>query len=143
MGRAVWLLMIMSLCVGCVDSRSRAYVTDIEGGLWSDVAIVEIDNRDTTSLNHLSIFLKHQPYEALEPLPVEIYTVTPDEVTHSDRVTLTFEGCARGESVMAHQHTAAYRRDVVLRQAGIYRLYIFPSRPTRGIEGVGVSITQQ
>ncbi len=143
MSRGVWLLIVVALCVGCVDSSSRAYVTDIDGAIWRDAAIVEIDNRDTTSLNRLSIFLKHQSYEAMDALPVEIYIVTPDEVTHTDRVTLTFEGCKRGESVVAHQHTTPYRSDVVLSQQGIYKLYIFPSRPTSGIEGVGVSITQQ
>ncbi len=118
--------------------RSRSYVVDIDGNRWSDVAIVEIPNEDTLSSRDMTIFVKHQPYEQIDSLGVTIYMVAPDEATYSEHMTLRFEGCRRGLSVVAHLHEVPYRQDVVLRQRGLYKMYIFPSAPLRGIEGVGV-----
>ncbi len=138
---AVVVALFATLLIGCVGSISHdAYVVDIENNIWDKVAVVEIQNEDTLSLRDISIFIKHQQYEGLDSLPLTIYTVAPDEVIFEERRTIHIEGCRRGEYVASHLHEMPYRRDIKLRQRGVYKIYLFPQMPIRGVEGVGVTI---
>lgn len=135
-----------TLILGCGGvSDSVGYVADTPIREWREGVSIEIPNDDTLSRRDIDIFVKHQPQCELESVRLRIYTSSPDNTIHYDDVTLPLHRSTWGRRSSSQVNISPYRKDVVWRQRGIYKVDIFPIdtiAQISGIEAVGLTISR-
>lgn len=138
MGRYAGIVPALLLC-GCIASH-RSVATDVDSGAWRDTAQLTFRNEDTLGLSDLHFFLRYNDRFTGDTLPVEVIVLSPDSLRVSERVTLRIRRMA-GPASMAHEAKIPYRRRIRFSRKGAYRVLVVPDTTVRGIEAVGIHLT--
>ncbi|MFR9660177.1 MAG: hypothetical protein SNI72_05250 [Rikenellaceae bacterium] len=150
------VIAIVATMVGCQKSLTRdytkmAYAANVDPRCWDNVVLIRVPNVDTIQRRALSIFVKRDPnIMSCDSVNLEVRTITPDGVSHTDEVTMHFQqggenrGSLFGRRSSVYTESIPYRDGVVWSQRGSYIVYIIPkSAPVVGIEAVGVELAEQ
>lgn len=132
------LLLALLPAAGCL-SPHRSAVVDVDPLGWDDAAEVRFANADTLAPYDLRLVVRYDAAFAGDPVELEVTTEAPDSLRLTERFTLRLVP-TRGPSPLLRDTAVLYRRRVVLRRAGEYRMTIRPDEPVRGIEAVGIAI---
>lgn len=124
---------------GCIASH-RAVVTDVDSRAWSDTAQLTIPIDDTLHLSDLHFFLRYNDGFTADTLPVGVVVCSPDSLSVSERMTLRIRH-SKGPASMAREADIPYRRRVRFSRKGEYRVLVVPDTTVRGIEAVGIHLT--
>ena len=127
------------LCMSCLAPQSAEMVA-IDGREWSQSAQIEIENSDTMSLRNISVAVRTNSRFKDSTLPVKIEVLTPDGRIFSEECSFATTS-AEGAKIVSQSVALPYRNDVVLSIKGRYIFVLTPLVPTKGIEAVGVVIS--
>ena len=133
------LAIFLSLvCTSCFAPEVTE-MASIEGSEWNKEVHVEVANSDTLSLRNLSIAVRTNSRFRESELALKIQTLTPDGRSFEEECHLPIKV---GRSAIVAQSVALpYRSDVCLAQQGKYIFVLTPLAPIKGIEAVGVAIS--
>ncbi len=126
---------------GCISEHNSTF-TAVEPEGWSAPAQLNIENVDTLTKRNITIYMRYRPSRELVELPLTITTTAPNGATASDEVTLypARNKSSRWSSTQLLE--VQYRINVVWSQTGRYRVEIEPKQEQRGVELIGINITQ-
>ncbi len=141
MRRGVVCGLLLYALMGCM-APERAVVTDVDPAGWRYAATVEYRNRDTASMQVLRLFLRLDDRFREDTLSVRVATLTPDSLRSEEVHRLVIHARPTPTSLQRVVEIP-YRRKALLRQEGIYRFQITPTRGVEGVEAVGVKITNE
>lgn len=137
---AAWAVFAASFAAGGCITPHHAYATDVDAEAWSTPAEIVLPNSDTLALRDIGLFLRCNDRFTEDTLTVRIAVLTPDSLRFEEPFTL-FVPRARTPAARMRVANIPYRRRVLLGRTGDYRLHVTPMRTVRGIEAVGVEIT--
>ena len=133
------LAIILSLiCTSCLAPEVAEMAT-IEGSEWHKEAYVEVANSDTLSLRNLAIAVRTNSNFRESKLPLKIETLTPDGRSFAEECHLPIR--VGRSAIVAQSITLPYREDVCLAQRGKYIFVLTPLAPIKGVEAVGVTVS--
>lgn len=135
-----WTVFAASLAAGGCITPHHSYATDVDAEAWSTPAEIVLPNTDTLALRDIGLFLRCNDRFAEDTLTVRIQVLAPDSLRFDEPFTL-FVPRARTPAARMRLANIPYRRRVLLGRTGDYRLRVTPMRTVRGIEAVGVEIT--
>ncbi len=150
-------IVVATIFCSCLDEQATDDIIFVEGvdpQSWrsEDIASFEFRSTDTLSCNDISIFLRYQPQQKNDTIPLLVYLSTPDHLVHLDEMTISLnrrkeiDGANGGNGMLRRWRGITqfreriYRRSVVWRDTGLYKIYISPATTIVGIEAVGVKI---
>lgn len=128
------------LAGGCVSPHQSA-ATDVDPARWSAAAEILLPNADTVTLRDAALFLRCNDRFAEDTLTLRIATVTPDSLRFEEPFLLVIPR-PEGPAAMMREVVIPYRRRILFTQSGDYRCFVVPTRPVRGVEAVGISLTK-
>ena len=123
---------------GCTQP-GRPYAADVEPQGWRAGAVLTLPNDDTLAMYDLEIFLRCNDRFAEDTLTLRIETITPDSLHVEEFLHVPFPQ-SHTPAAVARETRIPYRRRVLLRQCGDYRMILTPTRPVRGVEAVGATL---
>ncbi|MFI3292639.1 MAG: hypothetical protein SNG27_02910 [Rikenellaceae bacterium] len=135
------LILISSIVVGGCVASQQSVVTDVDVMGWGDPKYVIMNNKDTSTLRNIELFVRYSPSLVDDSVTLTINTMAPDSLTFSEEVKLYFDSSATERSASIVENFP-YRNNVVWSQQGSYHMEITPTTPISGIEAVGVTITK-
>lgn len=124
---------------GCVTQHHSA-VCDVDPHGWSVSAEISYTNSDTLTLRDAALFLRCNERLKEDTLTVRIATITPDSLRFEESLQLEIPR-TRGAAALTREVVIPYRHHVRLARTGDYRFRITPVRTVRGIEAVGIHLT--
>lgn len=138
--RTILALAAALSAAGCMAPH-QAVVTDVDPVLWDRPAGLVIRNTDTLTLREVEFFVRHNDRFAGDTLTVEVTTLSPDTLRHTERFLLRLSRTATA-AALTQQSVVPYRSKVRFAHSGNYRMTITPVRPVSGIEAVGINIVK-
>lgn len=124
---------------GCVTQHSSA-VCDVDPFAWSAPAEILYANTDSLNMADMELFLRCNERMTEDTLTVSIVTLTPDSLRFEERLQLHIPR-TRDIAALTREAVIPYRNRVRLARTGDYRIRITPVRPVKGIEAVGIHLT--
>ena len=138
--RGLVVVAMALLCVGCLAPRS-ADMASVDGCCWDSAAEIKIENIDTLSLRNIAVALRYNSNFRETVLPLNIKVVSPDGRTFNEPFTLHLEGVKRATTI-SQSVAIPYRLSALLATKGFYTFIIEPCAVVKGVEAVGVEITE-
>ena len=123
---------------GCAQP-GRSYVADVDPQGWGTGTVLTLPNDDTLTMYDLEIFLRCNDRFAEDTLTLRIETITPDSLHVEEFLHVPFPQ-SQTPAAVARETKVPYRRRVLLRQSGDYRMILTPTRRVRGVEAVGATL---
>lgn len=87
----------------------------------------------------LEIFLRCNDRFAEDTLTLRIETITPDSLHVEEFLHVPFPQ-SHTPAAVARETRIPYRRRILLRQCGDYRMILTPTRLVRGVEAAGATL---
>ncbi len=141
-----YLLLTLALAsCGSGDDNKRASgeylrVIDTPSSGWQRAAIFEIESRDTTKLYDISLLLRCRASQSSErSIALNVTTTTPTQLRVNERISIDTEVPAERDIKLIE---VSYRSRVRWSECGEYQIAIFPTKPTDGVESVGVIVNE-
>lgn len=122
--------------MGCTTPE-EAFVSDVTAFDPDHTAIVKLKNREAAARGELKLFLRTNDRFREDSLTVRIGTFTPDSL-HTEELHRLILPATRRINALKRVVEIPYRRAVELPHAGNYYFTITPTRPTEGVEAVGI-----
>ena len=138
--RGLVVVAMALLCVGCLAPRS-ADMASVDGCCWDSAAEIKVENIDTLSLRNIAVALRYNSNFRGTVLPLNIKVVAPDGRTFNEPFTLHLEGVKRATTI-SQSVAIPYRKSALLAMKGLYTFIIEPCAVVKGVEAVGVEITE-
>ncbi len=135
---AAWCLVS---AVGCVTPHGSVAV-DVDPAAWFRPAELGYENTDTTALRAMNIYLSCNNLFRVDTLTVEVATLTPDSLRHSEHFVLAIPA-VESPAALRREVEIPYRRDVCLQRPGRYTITVTPVRRVKGVEAVGINFVNQ
>ena len=136
---AIWTGAALALLLTACRMQHRSVAADVDPEEWVEAAEIVLPNADTLARCDLSLFLRCDPRFREDTLTLRIEVRTPDSLS----CTEMFLFCAardRRPPAIHGETSVPYRRRAVFGRSGDYRFVIAPTRPTRGVEAVGLHV---
>ncbi len=125
----------------CMSEHNSIYV-EVEPRGWADGAQIDIENVDSVTKRNIAIYMRYRPSRELAELPLTISTSTPSGAATSDKITL-YHAQNRDRRWSSTQFMEVqYRVNVVWREMGRYTMIVTPTDEVKGVELIGVKITE-
>lgn len=134
------LFVAVFAAAGCTSPR-LSVVTDVDSRSWERPADIILENTDTTTLRDVTIFLRSNRRFEADSLPLHLLILTPDSLRYEERLTLR-PGRQQVSAALMAESEIPYRRRVIFRRAGQYRIIITPGQPIQGMEAIGINIVK-
>ena len=131
-------IILTLICTSCLAPEVAEMAT-IEGSEWHKEAYVEVANSDTLSLRNLAIAVRTNSNFRESKLPLKIETMTPDGRSFAEECHLPIR--VGRSAIVAQSIALPYREDVCLAQRGKYIFVLTPLAPIKGVEAVGVTVS--
>lgn len=125
---------------GCLSPHQSTAI-DVDPVAWSTPAELVLTNTDTVTLRDLQLFLRCNDRFAEDSFTVRIVVLTPDSLRFEESLPVDIPR-TDSPAAIAREQIVPYRRSVRFARSGDYRLRITPQRPLRGVEAVGVSVSE-
>lgn len=138
--RVIFSLLVALLSLSCV-SGGYIDMQSVDAYGWTKPVSIVYDNVDTHSLCNISVALRYNDYFDSDTLSVVIHTSLPDVHQCREKVLLKLERNYAATAVTASE-SVPYRNSCSLSQQGNYIFTITPCRAVKGIEAVGIEITE-
>ena len=127
------------LMVQCRVVENTVVMEDVDVRSWTDAATVKYINDDTTTLRNLSVTLHvNRLYDSKE-IALEISTMTPDSLRHTELVIMPAAADWPSEIATTTDIEIPYREDVRFRRKGEYVVRITPRKEVVGVEAAGIN----
>ena len=126
------------LLSACRVEPDMVVMSDVNVNGWSDCTTLTYHNTLTEKCD-VNIMLHINNRFTHESISLEITTLTPDSLRHTEQVTLPVEFKWEQPTATTADITLPYRRNVVLRCEGDYVWQITPLESIDGVEAVGVN----
>ncbi|MBE6203841.1 MAG: hypothetical protein E7136_00855 [Rikenellaceae bacterium] len=127
------------LMVQCRVVENTVVMEDVDVRSWTDTATVKYINDDTTTLRNLSVTLHvNRLYDSKE-IALEISTMTPDSLRHTEQVVMPAVADWPSEIATTTDIEIPYREDVRFRCNGEYVVRITPRKEVVGVEAAGIN----
>ena len=130
---------VVTLFCSCLAPQNVEMV-NVDAKSWDKAKSLTYDNSDTLSLRNLNITIRYNDDFKQATLPLKIEVTTPDERHFTDTVQLKLHHPSTALSV-ATTESLPYRTSVLLNQKGRYTFSFEPLSKVRGVEAIGVEIT--
>ena len=134
------VLLVATLCLSCLAPQPAEMATT-DAHCWESGAQVEIANTDTLSLRRLSIAIRTNSRFSEDTLPLTIEVIAPDSTSFQEQYTLLTAEIESSALVM-QSSAIPYRERVCLSQSGNYRFIITPRTAIKGVEAVGIVVSE-
>ena len=138
--RGLVVVAMALLCVGCLAPRS-ADMASVDGRCWESAAEIKVENIDTISLRNIAVAIRYNSNFGEATLPLNIKVVAPDGRTFEEPFTLHLEGVKRATTI-SQSVAIPYRKSALLAMKGTYTFFLEPSLSVKGVEAIGVEITE-
>lgn len=138
--RGLVVIAMALLCVGCLAPRS-ADMANVDGRCWESAAEIKVENIDTISLRNIAVAIRYNSNFGEATLPLNIKVVAPDGRTFEEPFTLHLEGVKRATTI-SQSVAIPYRLSALLATNGLYTFIIEPCAVVKGVEAIGVEITE-
>lgn len=127
------------LMVQCRVVENTVVMEDVDVRSWTDAATVKYINDDTTTLRNLSVTLHvNRLYDSKE-IALEISTMTPDSLRHTEQVVMPAAADWPSEIATTTDIEIPYRESVRFRCKGEYVVRITPRKEVVGVEAAGIN----
>lgn len=132
--------MLLAGGAGCT-SPYQTSATDVSPWKWDEAAEIRIENADTVMLRDAALFLRYNDRFTEDTLTVRIATLSPDSLRYEEPFLLAITR-TDGPAALMREALIPYRRRLRLDRTGEYRCIVTPVRPVRGVEAVGIRLSQ-
>ncbi len=136
--RGLFALILAVGLGGCIASQSSV-VENVNASGWRETKEITMMNSDTVTLRDLDIFMRYHPTLSPISFNISIESIAPDSTSCVEEITIYLDTSPDGRGV-AKLSSHPYRKDVLWRQVGEYRLLITPTTTVEGIEAIGVNV---
>ena len=130
---------LAGLGAGCVTEHQSA-VCDVDPFGWETPAEIVFTNTDTLSTRDAALFLRCDERFEEDTLTVRIASVTPDSLRFEEDFRLHIRR-PKEPAALTPEAVIPYRQRIRLAREGAYHWFVTPCRPVRGIEAVGIHLT--
>ena len=134
------VLLVATLCLSCLAPQPAEMATT-DAHCWESGAQVEIANTDTLSLRQLSIAIRTNSQFKATALPLTIAVTAPDGTAFQEQYSLPTADIEKS-AIVAKSIAIPYRDRVCLSQSGNYRFIITPQIAIKGVEAVGIVVSE-
>lgn len=134
------VLLVATLCLSCLAPQPAEMATT-DAHCWESGAQVEIANTDTLSLRQLSIAIRTNSQFKAATLPLTIAVTAPDGAAFQEQYSLPTADI-ENSAIVAKSIAIPYRDRVCLSQSGNYRFIITPQIAIKGVEAVGIVVSE-
>lgn len=128
------------LLFGCASPRG-SYFTDTSPDSWRKSITVAFPNADTLSTREISIALRCNEMFRDDTLSLHVALLSPDSLRYEEPVVLRIPR-GRYAAPVSREIVIPYRQNSVLADSGEYLFTFTPMRSVRGIEAVGLIISE-
>lgn len=125
---------------GC-SSPGQTAAADVPASKWCGAVEIRLENADTLMLRDAALFLRCNDRFTEDTLTLRIATLSPDSLRFEEPFLLAVTR-TNGPAALMHEYLVPYRRRIRLCRSGEYRFVITPTRAVRGVEAVGIRLTE-
>ena len=137
-GRIIVAVVAFVMC-SCTAAPNSAMV-DVDMRSWEKAKSLTYENSDTLSLRSLNIAIRYNNNFKETVLPLKLAIVTPDKRVYEETISLHLLHPYSALPVSTTE-SRPYRTNVTLNQKGNYVFAFKPLTEVRGIEAIGIEIT--
>ena len=134
------VLLVATLALSCLAPQP-AEMAATDAHCWESGAQVELFNADTLSLRRLSIAIRTNSQFKATALPLTIAVTAPDGTAFQEQYSLPTADI-ESSTIVAKSIAIPYRDRVCLSQSGNYRFIITPQIAIKGVEAVGIVVSE-
>lgn len=134
-----FLSLLIAICfVGCVIENVPT-MTDVCPVEWDNTESVIFDNIDSVSLRDIAVVVQFNSQFKADTFSLKIKITTPDSVQFEEVIRMQ-KSRKHGSSLVSNEFVVPYRKDVLFRHIGKYRVEFSPFIKIEGVEAVGVVV---
>ena len=132
--------LLLAGATGC-SSPCQTAAADVSPRRWEASAEIRLENVDTVMLRNAALFLRCNDRFTEDTLTVRIAALSPDSLRFEEPFLLALTR-TNGPAALMREYLVPYRHRIRLGRTGEYRFLITPIRPVRGVEAIGIQLSE-
>lgn len=132
------ILCCTTLFTACNTQPDIVVMSDVNLAAWDEMATLTYQNKAIERCD-MNVILHVNRHFSADEIALQITTLTPDSLRHTEQVTLPVEFTWSQPTATSADVELAYRRNVELKHKGEYIFQLTPIESIKGIEAVGIN----